>query len=259
VAAEPLPADPLDAAADWSGRTALVTGGSRGIGRAIARAIARRGGRVAVVGRDRAALEETVAGFGDAVVAVADLTAREELEGLRWVLDELSGRLDLLANVAGAPGRALPLEELDEGDWDEALSLNLLAAVRLQRLCLPALIAAGGCIVNVGSIAAAGGVRNGAAYAAAKAGLASVTRTAAVEWARQGVRVNLVEPGYVRTDFTTHIVEAGLEPRLLSRVPTRRPVSPESVAAAVLYLGSRAAADITGTVLRVDGGRTAWH
>jgi NAD(P)-dependent dehydrogenase (short-subunit alcohol dehydrogenase family) len=242
---------------DWSGRTALVTGASRGIGRAVARALAEAGGRVALVGRDRAALEETAAECPEAIVAVADVTSTADIEGLRATLDELGGRLDLLANVAGAPLRALPLEDLTDDDWRDQLALNLLAAVRLQRLCLPALSAAQGCIVNVGSIAATGGARNGAAYAAAKAALASVTRTAAVEWARHGIRANLVEPAYVATEFNDPLVEAGLEPRLLAKMPTRRAITPEAVAAAVLHLGSPALRDTTGATLRVDGGWTA--
>jgi NAD(P)-dependent dehydrogenase (short-subunit alcohol dehydrogenase family) len=234
---------------DWAGRTALVTGASRGIGRSVAHALAARGARVAHVGRDKAALAETAAHCPGAAVRVVDLTG--DLAPLAGTLDELGNRLDLLANVAGAPGRAVALEELTEDDWSAALSLNLLAAVRLQNLCLDALIAAGGCVVNVGSIASSGGLRNGAAYAAAKAGLAAVTRAAAIEWARRGVRSNLVEPGFVDTEFNAHLAAD----KIVSRIPLRRAIAAEEVAEAVLHLGS--SPSITGATLRVDGGWTA--
>jgi NAD(P)-dependent dehydrogenase (short-subunit alcohol dehydrogenase family) len=238
---------------DWAGRSALVTGASRGIGRAVAVSLAARGARVAIVARDQAALAETAALCPGAVVRALDLTG--DLAPLAGALDELGGRLDLLANVAGAPGRAIALEALTEADWASALSLNLLAAVRLQNLCLDALTAASGCIVNVGSIASSGGLRNGAAYAAAKAGLAAVTRAAAIEWARRGVRANLVEPGFVDTEFNQHLREAGADTRLIAQIPLLRAITAEEVAEAVLHLG--AARSTTGATLRVDGGWTA--
>jgi 3-oxoacyl-[acyl-carrier protein] reductase len=250
----------------WSGRTALITGASRGIGRATAIQLSAAGCRIAVLARDEGRLRDVAAECvqvapddADApyVVAVDVTDAVAIQDAVPSVLGELGGRLDLLANVAGSALRTGLLQELDDEDWQAVLNLNLLAAVRLQRLCFAALVTAGGAIVNVGSIVAGRAVAGGAPYAAAKAGLASLTRSAAVQWARHGIRANVVEPGYVPTDFNAGLIEAGLEPRLLTKVPTGRPVSPESVARAILFAGHPDNADITGAVVPVDGGWTA--
>jgi NAD(P)-dependent dehydrogenase (short-subunit alcohol dehydrogenase family) len=212
---------------------------------------------VALVGRDRAALDETAGACPDAIVAVADVATAEGVASLEPVLAELGGSLDLLANVAGAPISSQPLERIPDEAWEASWALNLMAAVRLQRLCLPALERARGAIVNVGSVAAKGGIRNSAAYAAAKAALVAVTRAAAIEWAPKGIRVNIVEPAFVSTEFNAPLVEAGLADRMIAKMPTRTAITPESVAATILYLGSPANRDITGAVVPIDGGWTA--
>jgi NAD(P)-dependent dehydrogenase (short-subunit alcohol dehydrogenase family) len=250
----------------FSGATALVTGASRGIGRAVAVALAAEGCRLALVARDRAALEASAElcaqaapePGADPLALVADLTSAEERRvAAAQALEALGGRLHLLANVAGSAMRRAPLEQLEDSDWERSLALHLIAPAQLGRQCRPALAAARGAIVNVGSIAAARGSPMGAAYAAAKAALVSLTKTAAVEWAADGVRANVVEPAYVDTGFNAPLVEAGMEPRLLGKMPTGRVIRPEAVARAVLYVGSPDNVDVTGTVMRVDGGWTA--
>jgi len=247
----------------WADRAAVVTGASRGIGRAVAEALAAEGARIALLARDAAALEEvaavcTAAGAASAVPLPVDVTdAAGVSTAVAQALDAFDGRLDLLANVAGSSLRHARVEELDDGDWQAAFELNLLAAARLQRLCHAALAAARGAVVNVGSVVADRAAPLGAAYAAAKAGLAALTRATALEWARDGIRANTVEPGYVDTDFNARLRAAGLEERLLARVPTRRPISAVSVARVVLFAGDPANRDLTGAVLRVDGGMTA--
>ncbi|HEY8339731.1 MAG TPA: SDR family oxidoreductase [Egibacteraceae bacterium] len=209
----------------WADRAAVVTGASRGIGRAVAEALAAEGARIALLARDAAALEEvaavcTAAGAASAVPLPVDVTdAAGVSTAVAQALDAFDGRLDLLANVAGSSLRHARVEELDDGDWQAAFELNLLAA--------------------------------------AKAGLAALTRATALEWARDGIRANTVEPGYVDTDFNARLRAAGLEERLLARVPTRRPISAVSVARVVLFAGDPANRDLTGAVLRVDGGMTA--
>jgi NAD(P)-dependent dehydrogenase (short-subunit alcohol dehydrogenase family) len=244
----------------WSGRSALVTGASRGIGRAVAVALAAEGARVALVGRDRAALDETArlcrgACGAEPLVVVADVTDAAAGDAFREAIDALGSELDLLANVAGSPGSAALLKDLEDADWEAAFALHVLAPARLLRICHEALARAGGAVVNIGSIAANAAVPRSAAYSAAKAGLASLTRATAIEWARDGIRANLVEPGYVATEFNAPLVEGGFEPQLLAKVPTRRAVTPESVAQAVLFAAGNP--DMTGAVLRVDGGQTA--
>jgi 2-deoxy-D-gluconate 3-dehydrogenase len=247
---------------DWADTHALVTGASRGIGRAVAVALAGAGCRVAICGRDREALRETAhacrdAGGDDATVVVADVTDPRHDQRFSGALADFGGRLDLLANVAGSALTRARSEDLRDDDWEASMALHVVGPARLQRLSRDALASARGAIVNVGSIAANGGVPQGAAYAAAKAALVSLTRTTAVEWARDGIRANVVEPGYVATDFNAPAIDAGLEPRILAKVPTREAISPAAVARAVLYLGSPENREITGAVLRVDGGWTA--
>jgi NAD(P)-dependent dehydrogenase (short-subunit alcohol dehydrogenase family) len=252
-------AGPAGDRASWAGRSAVVTGASRGIGRAVALALAERGATLVLTARDRELLDETAercraAGAGEVRTVAGDLVAPETTDA---VAAQVGERLALLANVAGSALRRAAVEELDDADWEASMALHVIAPARLQRLCRPALVAGEGSVVNVGSIAAAGGIRQGAAYSAAKAALVAMTKTTAIEWARDGVRANVVEPGYVDTDFNAPAIAAGLEERMLRRVPTGRAISPEAIARAVLFLAGPDARDVTGTVLRVDGGWTA--
>lgn len=250
----------------WGGRRALVTGASRGIGAAVARRLAAAGASVVLVARDEAALRAVAdecdrrapEGSAPAEALALDLASSGAVAAaIPPVLERLGGRLDLLANVAGSSLRHASLEELTDADWDASLALNLMAAVRLQRACFPALAAASGAVVNVGSVVAGAAAVQGAAYAAAKAALASLTRSTALEWARHGIRATTVEPGYVATEFNRRLVEAGLEDRLLARVPTRRAIDPDAVARVVLFAGAPEQVDVTGAVITVDGGMTA--
>jgi NAD(P)-dependent dehydrogenase (short-subunit alcohol dehydrogenase family) len=185
---------------------------------------------------------------------VADVTDPRSDGGFCSALDALGGKLDLLANVAGSPGRADLLVALDDAAFEEAFALHVVAPARLMRLCHDALARAGGAVVNLGSISGAFAAPRSAPYSAAKAALVALTRAAAVEWARDGIRVNAVEPGYVATAFNAALIEGGFEERLLAKIPTRRSVSVESVARTVLFAASNV--DMTGAVLRVDGGQT---
>lgn len=252
--------------AAWQGRTALVTGASRGIGAAVARALATEGAHVALLARDEAALEEVAAaclqdapaGSPAPRVHRVDLMDGASLASVAAdALDDLGGRLDLLANVAGSSLRHAKVEEMTDDDWRDALDLNLLAPVRLQRGCFEALREARGCVVNVGSVVADRAAVLGSTYAAAKAALQSFTRSTALEWARHGIRAVCVEPGYVDTDFNARLKEAGLEGRLLERVPTRQAITPEDVARLVAFVGAPTTAHLTGETIRIDGGYAA--
>lgn len=263
MTASETPTSPAPAAGEWRGRTALVTGASRGIGRAVALELARRGAVVGLVARDGQRLEQVA----DACVEVGggprprclagDVTSEEDVEALARIVEEgFEGRLDLLANVAGAPLRSAPLEQQQDEDWRRSLELHLVAPARLQRRLFPCLAEAGGCVVNVGSVVADRAPLAGGPYAAAKAGLASLTRSAAVEWARHGVRACLVEPGYVDTDFNHELVATGAHERLLRRVPLGRAIRPEEVARMIVVAGEPGGV-MTGAGIRIDGGMTA--
>ena len=238
----------------WSGRKALVTGASGGIGRAVAVSLAAAGAHVALAGRNEAALRETARQCENSTIVVADVTDPSGDGVFRDVLDAFGGELDLLANVAGAAGRAELLVELDDAAFEEAFALHVVGPARLMRLCHHALARTEGAIVNFGSISGAYAAPRSAPYSAAKAALVALTRATAVEWARDGIRANVVEPGYVATGFNAALIEGGFEERLLTKIPTRRAVSVESVARTVLFAAENV--DMTGAVLRVDGGQT---
>lgn len=246
----------------FQGRTAIVTGASRGIGKAVALALAQQGASVALIARDGALLDDVAGacsteGAAKVLPLAVDITDPvAAADAVAQVGQAFGERLDLLANVAGSSLRHARLEQLDDSDWLASFELNLLSAVRLQRLCHPALAAASGAIVNVGSVVASRAAPLGGPYAAAKAGLVALTRSTALEWARDGIRANVVEPGYVDTDFNARLREAGLEERLLARVPTRRAITPEAVARLILFAGDPDNPDLTGDVLRIDGGMT---
>jgi 3-oxoacyl-[acyl-carrier protein] reductase len=235
-----------------------VTGASRGIGAAIARSLASDGWPVGVnyrVDRDGAAavVEEIESHGGHAVALAADVTDREAADELFRALEaEFDQPVLALVNNAGISRDDLTPSLADEA-WATVLDVNLTAAFRLTRRALKHMIRArSGRIVNVSSVVGLRANPGQANYAAAKAGLIALTKTAAVEVARRGVTVNAVAPGLIDTDMT-----AGVPRELLSAVPARRAGTPEEVAACVRFLVSAEASYVTGAVLTVDGGLAA--
>jgi len=245
------------AAPDRSG-CALVTGASRGIGAAIARALAREGWPVGVNYRsDRRGAEAVVAEIdqegGRAISLGADVADPGTPDRL---FDELerrfAGPVLVLVNNAGISRDDLT-PSLADDEWCSVLDTNLSAAFRLTRRALrPMLRARSGRIVNISSVVGLRANPGQANYAAAKAGLIALTKTAAVEVARRGVTVNAVAPGWIDTEMT-----ANVESDLLAAVPARRAGTPEEVAACVRFLASEEASYVTGAVLTVDGGLAA--
>ena len=242
-----------------SDKVVLVTGGGSGIGRAISRDFLDNGAVVAVVGRRREALDETLAGYpDDRVLAVqADLSQPEAAaDVVRMVVGKL-GRLDVLVNNA-ATYSAQEFTDLTDEEWNTFQSTNVDAFVRLARVALPELEKSGGNVVNVGSVSGLRGDWGQAAYNATKAAVMNLVQSVALDWGPRGVRLNSVAPAFTLTDATAGVGrdEDSLRP-FVNRVALRRPGRPEDIAPAVLWLASDDAAYVTGTTLAVDGGTTA--
>ena len=239
---------------DLTGKTALVTGATGGIGAAIAKALHAAGATVAISGTRVAVLEEMKAGMGGRThVLACDLSNAAEVEKLAPAAEAAMGTLDILVNNAGITRDGLAMRMKDE-DWQQVLDVNLMAAFRLCRAAMrPMMKRRWGRIVNITSVVAVTGNPGQANYAASKAGLIGLTKSLAQELASRNVTVNAVAPGFIATAMTEVLNEKQKE-AILNRVPAGRLGAPDDVAAAVLYLASSEAAYITGQTLHVNGG-----
>ncbi|WP_133501036.1 SDR family oxidoreductase [Cognatilysobacter terrigena] len=244
------------------GQLALVTGGSAGIGRAIAAELLGFGADVMLAARDGDALEtarlELSEEYPDRLVMAftADVGVEEQRrELLDWVEDQGEGQLDILVNNAGG-NLSKPATDYAHDEWRQIFEVNLFSAFELSRYAHPLLTRhASSSIVNVGSVSGLTHVRTGAPYGMAKAALHQMTRNLAVEWADDGVRVNAVAPWYIRTRRTsTKLSDPDYLDDVLVRTPLGRVGEPEEVAAAVAFLCLPAAAYVTGECIAVDGG-----
>lgn len=248
---------------DLTGKVALVTGASRGIGRAVALALARHGADVMVNSRKPEGAEAVagaIRGLGRRAAALpADVGDPAAVAQLAEAAAAFAPRLDILVLNAGVSPVYARAEAVSLEDWRAILDTNLTGAFLCARAFAPRLTARpGGRVLVMASIGALVGLPRLAAYNATKGGLLQLTRTLALEWARHGVTVNALAPGFIETDMTAGLRQhPALRETLLARVPLGRFGLPEDVAAAALFLVSDAAAYITGTVLTVDGGWTA--
>ena len=246
------------------GKVALITGGSSGIGRVAALAFAREGARVVLGNRRVEEGEETVRRVretgGEALVVRTDVTRAADVEALVAKAVQTYGRLDCAFNNAGMTGDMARTAECTEENWDRTLNVNLKGVwLAMKYEILQMLNQGGGAIVNNASVAGLVGMRGGPAYSASKGGVVQLTRTAALEYAKAGIRVNAVCPGFVATPMTEEHTRTSpdLEAWIKRIQPMGRLATPEEVAEAVVWLCSDAASFVTGHPLVLDGGLVA--
>jgi NAD(P)-dependent dehydrogenase (short-subunit alcohol dehydrogenase family) len=236
------------------GARALVTGGTSGIGWAIACALREAGCRVAVTGVDSEAVREAQSASGGKGIEprVLDVSDQEAIESLAAGLD----RLDVLIHSAGMILRGGAEFEME--GFERVIDVNLNGAMRVSRACRPLLAARHGSIVHIASMLSFFGSAQAPAYSASKGGLVQLTKSLALAWAGEGIRVNAIAPGWISTEFTRPVREDEKRNRaILDRTPLGRWGKPEEIAGAAVFLASPQAAFITGVVLPVDGGYTS--
>jgi 3-oxoacyl-[acyl-carrier protein] reductase len=237
---------------DLEGKTALVTGGGKGIGKAISQALAAKGAKVVINYRaDKSAAEETAASLPGATAHQADVSDPAQVEAMVKAI----GRVDILVNNAGAVRDNL-LIKMAPADWEEIIRTDLMSAFSTTRAAIMSgmMRARWGRIVNISSIVGLTGNAGQANYAAAKAGLIGFTKSVAKEYGSRNITCNAVAPGYVRTELTTSSLTDEMVGELVKLTPIKREGTAEDVAAAVAFLCSDSAGFITGQVLAVDGG-----
>ncbi len=241
-----------------AGKVALVTGGASGIGRASALALAEAGAQVMVSDMNTAGGEETVKLIGSgAAFCRADVASAGDAEALVGATMERFGRLDYAINNAGVGGDMLLTHQREEAIWDLIMNVNLKGVWLCMKYEIPALLAGGGgSIVNIASAAGLIGFRYASAYAASKHGVVGLTRSAALEYARQGIRVNAVCPGFTDTPMVDDVKAASpqMAEATVRSIPMRRLGTPEEIAQAVLWLCSEDSSFVTGHALAIDGG-----
>jgi 3-oxoacyl-[acyl-carrier protein] reductase len=241
---------------DLTGRIALVTGASRGIGKAIAGRLAARGAHVVAAARGenaKAVAEEIAGGGGRGEFISLDVTEAGANEAAVADVVKRHGRIDILVNNAGIAKDQL-MRRMKRDDWDAVIGTNLTAAfVLTQAVLKPMLKQRAGRIVSISSVVGQGGNAGQANYAASKAGIIGFSKAVALEVASRGITVNVVAPGLIETDMTRAITESAHE-EWASKIPLKRLGTPDDIAAAVCFLASDEASYITGQVLAVNGG-----
>jgi len=242
-----------------AGKVALITGAGGGLGLAMAQAMAAEGAAVALA--DISGAQDTAAAsIGEQAIALhADVTQEDDVRAMIDAAVERFGRLDVLCNNAGIDGDLVPLAEMTVENFDRVIAVNLRSVFLGLRYGIPALLAAGGgSVINMASVAAISGMPRGAAYAASKSGITGITRTAAVENAAAGVRVNAILPAVIQTPMADAV--GADDPTLkgaIAATPAGRLGRPDEVASLAVYLASDESTFITGASLTVDGGYSA--
>ena len=243
---------------DLAGRTAVVVGGTTGIGRALALGLADAGADVVATGRRPDAVEDVSAAIEKrgrkTLRHPADVGDRQSLQRLYDACLGAFGRVDIVVAAAGITKR-MPTLELSENDWNRILDTNVTGMFRTYQVFAPSMIARGsGRLIGVASLASFVGLQEVAAYTASKAAVAGLTRSLSVEWARHGVTVNAIAPGVFETDLNREILKGARGQEFKMRTPMGRFGRVEELAGAAVYLASDAASFVTGQLIAVDGG-----
>ena len=247
----------LESQFSLTGKKALVTGSSKGIGASIAQALAQAGADIVLVGRTKDSLEATksaIINIGRKVeIVLCDVSSADAIK--EAFSDIAALKVDILVNNAGSISRA-PAVEAQMDEWNRIIDTNLNSVFQISQACGRAMIAQGtGTIINIASLLSFQGGINVPAYTASKHGVAGVTKALANEWGSRGVTVNAIAPGYISTDNTAALrADADRNASILARIPIGRWGNPEDIAAVAVFLASPAARYINGEVLTVDGG-----
>jgi NAD(P)-dependent dehydrogenase (short-subunit alcohol dehydrogenase family) len=243
---------------DLTGKVCIVTGAGRGIGRGIAEALARHGATVVLTGRTEATLSEVAAAIGAAAsIQRADVAREEDVIALRDAVLARHGRIDVLVNNAGINPVWRGIEKTSLAEWQSIIDTNLTGTFLCCKY-LGAAMASRGSVINVSSIAGHVGLTRSVPYCASKGGVELLTKALALDWAKLGVRVNCLAPGYVDTDLTHALLSHEMHGKpFLDHVPMGRFGTPREMAGAAVFLAADASSYMTGQSLVVDGGWTA--
>jgi len=242
-----------------SGKVAIITGGSRGIGFATAKIFVENGASVIITSKDSKRLENAVSRLSNAIGIVADIRKEDDVKKVVEQTVKKFGKLDILINNAAIFPQIKQLHEIDESEWNDVLNVNLTGQFRYTKMAIPYLKKTSGSIINISSDAGLKAYQgfNADSYSAAKAGLIILTKCWALEYAKNKIRVNCICPGVVDTDMTKPFMKTEKDRDFLnSEHPIGRIGQPEDVAKAILYLASDDASWVTGSILVIDGGES---
>jgi NAD(P)-dependent dehydrogenase (short-subunit alcohol dehydrogenase family) len=241
-----------------SGKVAIVTGGSKGLGRSMAIGLAQAGARVAVVSRTKSLIEEAAAEIirngGDAIAIPTDVTCEEDIERMTAVVFEKFGKIDILVNNAGMGGSKVSVT-LTTDEWDQMMNTNarsiFLASKAVGKIMIRQKF---GKVINISSVLGKGALPNSLHYGASKAAIISMTKTLALEWARFNINVNGIAPGWFLTEMTREQQEGDNQKFLLRKIPFGRFGTPDEIVGLTIFLASPAADYMTGQTIFIDGG-----